>query len=92
MLQYKAETYLIVLPSRKFPFLCNICLFEFYFWRTYDGQEIDLIEERGEQISAIEFKYSERNVRIPRGFQVAYPEANFLEIHKENYLQWLLNQ
>ena len=65
---------------------------EFYFWRTYDGQEIDLIEDRGDQISAIEFKYSERNVRIPRGFQAAYPEANFSEIHKENYLQWLLNQ
>jgi predicted AAA+ superfamily ATPase len=31
---------------------------EHYFWRTYDGQEIDLIEENNTQISAIEIKYT----------------------------------
>ncbi|MDP2887334.1 MAG: ATP-binding protein [Bacteroidota bacterium] len=64
---------------------------EYYFWRTYDGQEIDLIEESGNQITAIEFKYSERNVKIPRAFSETYPEASFKQVHKENYLQWLLN-
>jgi hypothetical protein len=64
---------------------------EYYFWRTYDGQEIDLIEESGNQIAAIEFKYSERNVKIPRAFSETYPEASFKQVHKENYLQWLLN-
>lgn len=64
---------------------------EYYFWRTYDGQEIDLIEESGHQIAAIEFKYSERNIKIPRAFSETYPEASFKQVHKENYLQWLLN-
>lgn len=65
---------------------------EYFFWRTYDGQEIDLIEERGEQISAIEFKYSEKNVKIPRAFRDNYPDASFLQVNKGNYLQWLLDQ
>jgi predicted AAA+ superfamily ATPase len=65
---------------------------EYYFWRTYDGQEIDLIEECDTRISAIEFKYSEKNIRIPRAFAEAYPEANYVQVHKENYLQWLVNQ
>ncbi len=64
---------------------------EYYFWRTYDGQEIDLIEESGNQIAAIEFKYSERNIKIPKAFSETYPEASFKQVHKENYLQWLLN-
>lgn len=31
-----------------------------YFWRTYDQQEIDLIEEMGGEISAFEFKWREK--------------------------------
>jgi hypothetical protein len=62
-----------------------------YFWRTYDGQEIDLIEENNAQITAIEIKYTEKNVKIPRAFKDNYPEASFIQVHKENYLSWLLD-
>lgn len=34
---------------------------EFYFWRTYDNQEIDLIEESPEGLSAFEFKWGDKN-------------------------------
>jgi predicted AAA+ superfamily ATPase len=64
---------------------------EFYFWRTYDGQEIDLIEESNSKIAAFEFKFTERNLKVPRAFAEAYPEAAFLQVHQENYLQWLMN-
>lgn len=65
---------------------------DFFFWRTFDGQEIDLIEEYNGQISAIEFKYSEKKLKAPRAFTEAYPEASFLQVHRENYMQWLLNK
>jgi predicted AAA+ superfamily ATPase len=65
---------------------------ELYFWRTYDGQEIDLIEEKDSKISAFEFKFTEKNVKAPRGFSEAYPEATFMQVHKENYLRWIMNQ
>jgi len=33
---------------------------EQYFWRTYDGNEIDLIEEKSGKLHGYEFKWSER--------------------------------
>jgi predicted AAA+ superfamily ATPase len=62
---------------------------EYFFWRTYDGQEIDLIEKKGNALNAFELKWGEKKVRIPRAFSGTYPEASFLVVQKENYLQWL---
>lgn len=62
---------------------------EYYFWRTYDGQEIDLIEVGEANISAFEFKYSENKRKVPHAFAEAYPEAAFMQVHRENYLPWL---
>ena len=33
---------------------------EFYFWRTYDKQEIDLIEESADSLTALEFKWGNK--------------------------------
>ena len=65
---------------------------ELHFWRTYDQQEIDLIEVRNGQIQATEFKWnpdSAHKARMPKGFAKAYPEAGFQVIHPENVLDWL---
>ncbi len=62
---------------------------EYYFWRTFDGQEIDLIIECDGKISAIEFKYSEKKLKAPRAFIEAYPGTSFVQVHRENYLSWL---
>ncbi len=60
-----------------------------YFWRTYDQQEIDLIEEQNGKLTAFECKWKEQKVKIPGAFAKAYPEASFHIIHKENYLGWV---
>jgi len=39
-----------------------------YFWRTYDGQEIDLIEAAGNKVSAFEFKWGDKHKKAPRAF------------------------
>lgn len=57
-----------------------------YFWRTYDQQEIDLIEEKDGRISAFECKWKNKPVKIPPAFAGAYPEADFRVVHPENYL------
>jgi len=31
-----------------------------YFWRTYDQQKIDLIEEKNGQLNAYEFKWNQK--------------------------------
>lgn len=62
-----------------------------YFWRTYDGQEIDLIEEREGRFSAYEFKLSgTRNIKPPKDWFIAYPNSELTTINKENYLDFLL--
>ncbi|HIP47494.1 MAG TPA: ATP-binding protein [Lutibacter sp.] len=62
-----------------------------YFWRTYDQQEIDLIEEEATQVSAYEFKWNhKKKVKAPRGWKNAYPDASFKTINKENYLDFIV--
>ena len=73
--------------KRKHNNLSNINL---YFWRTYDQQEIDLIEEDGEIITAYEIKLGKKNPKIPIAFANAYPEAAYNIVNKDvfwNYVE-----
>jgi len=61
-----------------------------YFWRTYDQQELDWIEEEGDQLRSFEFKYSLNKIpKIPGAWARAYPDASFEVIHPGNYLDWI---
>ena len=61
-----------------------------YFWRTYDQQEIDLVEDRGGNLYGYEFKWNpKKKVKVPVGWTKAYPKAEFQIIHPENYKKWL---
>jgi len=62
----------------------------FYFWRTYDQQEIDMIEEVGGNMHAFEFKYGDKPAKVPRGFATNYPEAVFQTINRENVYEFLV--
>jgi hypothetical protein len=62
-----------------------------YFWRTYDQQEIDLVEERDGGLFGYECKWSpRRTLAAPRGWSSAYPDAVFEVITPENYLDFLM--
>jgi len=61
-----------------------------YFWRTYDQQELDWLEEQNGNISGYEFKWNEnQKAKIPTAFAKAYPEATFEVINKQNYLDFI---
>ena len=64
-----------------------------YFWRTYDHQEIDLIEEWGGQLLATEVKWGGRPKgrldRAPRAWREAYPESSYQVVHREDYLDFI---
>jgi predicted AAA+ superfamily ATPase len=62
-----------------------------YFWRTYDQQEIDLIEEREGKLFAYEFKWVKRNAKIPAAWKKNYPEAEFRVISSDDYYDWLVD-
>ncbi len=61
----------------------------FYFWRTYDQQEIDLIETNNEQLEAFEFKWGKKITKIPKAFAVNYPKAEFKIINRESFFDFL---
>ncbi|MCB0762685.1 MAG: ATP-binding protein [Flavobacteriales bacterium] len=62
-----------------------------YFWRTYDQQEIDWVEDRGGQLHAYEFKWNPtKKAKVPLAWSKAYPDATFHTIHPGNYSEWLL--
>ena len=60
-----------------------------YFWRTYDKQEIDLIEERDGKLFAYEVKWKNAKIKSPAAWQKAYPASTFNVITTENYSDWL---
>jgi predicted AAA+ superfamily ATPase len=63
----------------------------FFFWRTYDGQEIDLIEEMSDnKLQAFEFKWSKHFAKIPKAFAENYPDVPYQVIHQDNYLDFVL--
>ncbi len=60
-----------------------------YFWRTYDQQEIDLIEESNGTLSAFEIKWKGGKTKTPVAFSNAYPAVSFEVIDQSNYLDWI---
>ena len=60
-----------------------------YFWRTYDKQEIDWVEERSGRLYGYEFKWQEKKQKVPSQWEKMYPKASYQVIHQGNYWEWL---
>ncbi|MDD4476775.1 MAG: ATP-binding protein [Patescibacteria group bacterium] len=61
----------------------------FYFWRTYDQKEIDLVEERDGKLFGYEFKWSAKKTKPPADWLKTYTEAGYEVIDRENYQKFL---
>ena len=62
-----------------------------YFWRTYDQQEIDLVEEREGRLHGYEFKWSQiKPASPPRDWLSTYLNADYKVITKGNYQEILI--
>jgi hypothetical protein len=60
-----------------------------YFWRTYTGAEIDIIEDRGGELFAYECKWNASRGRMPESFWAAYPNTPYTVISRQQYLKYL---
>lgn len=57
-----------------------------YFWRTTLQQEIDYIEETGENLTAWEFKWNaKKRVRFPQPFLKAYPNSKTQLVTQDDF-------
>ncbi len=86
------ENYLIV--ERLKNLQAQQRLVSFYFWRTYDQQEVDWLELENGQLRAYEFKWTTNpatlaRVKAPKAFADAYPDAPFAVVHRDNYLDFV---
>jgi uncharacterized protein len=61
----------------------------YYFWRTYDQKEIDLIEENSGKLFGFEFKWKEKKTKPPKIWLDTYENATFEVVNKENYLDFV---
>lgn len=60
----------------------------YYFWRTYDGAEIDLVEERDGKLFAFEFKWNpKKTAAIPESFKSEY-NVNELKVINRDQLDF----
>lgn len=56
----------------------------YFFWRTYDGAEIDLVEERDGKLFAFEFKWNpNKTATIPESFKSGYNINEFKVINRD---------
>jgi uncharacterized protein len=56
-----------------------------YFWRTYDGAEIDLVEEKDGVFNTWEFKWNaNKTAKLPEGFSTKYNTRQFTVINPGN--------
>ena len=63
-----------------------------FFWRTYTQKEIDYLEERDGMLYAYEMKYSGRTAKVPASFVQNYPDSEFVEISRDNFLGFLIDK
>lgn len=61
-----------------------------YFWRTYEGKEIDIIEESGDKLTALEIKFSEKSkAKGISHWNKYYPDSHTFVINRNNYLEFV---
>jgi predicted AAA+ superfamily ATPase len=81
------ENYIVSEMMKKNHYKLNFN--NYYFWRTYDQQEIDLVEEDNSNLSAFEIKWTEDKFKIPKAWKEAYPESSVSIINRNNYLEYI---
>lgn len=78
-----AEIYKKSLSQDKF--------YNFYFWRNYGGQEIDLVLEKNGNLNVAEIKYKKTSANLPSDFAKDYKIKSIDIINKDNFFKFIEN-
>ena len=79
------ENFLVIEKIKKDNLVNN-----YYFWRNYEGKEIDLIEDRDGKIYASEFKWNKVKNKLPKDFLDNYDNVEFNSVNRDNYLDFII--
>ena len=61
-----------------------------FFWRMWNGQEIDWVEEREGKLFGYEIKWSDKKCKEPKLWRETYENAEFKVINQDNYLEFVV--
>lgn len=61
----------------------------YYFWRTYDQKEIDLIEEYSGKLNGYEFKWQADTFKKPSDFLNTYPDGKVELVNIKSFLEFI---
>jgi predicted AAA+ superfamily ATPase len=59
-----------------------------YFWRTYEGQEVDLVEDKGGKLIGWEIKLIRKGRRQPKDWGL-YKNSSWQEVDRENFWEFI---
>ncbi|MBN1684937.1 MAG: ATP-binding protein [Gammaproteobacteria bacterium] len=62
----------------------------YYYWRTYDRKEMDLIEEKGGHLYGYEFKWKKDKTKVPQEWLDTYKNSHFGIINQSNYFDFVV--
>lgn len=79
------ENFVILEKKKQENFIGN--RLSLYFWRTWDKQEIDLIEEKRGNLIACEIKWSKPKARPPKAWSQTYPDSSWHTVTKDNFFE-----
>jgi len=60
-----------------------------YFWRAYDGGEVDYLEEEGGKMVGFECKWGSEKWLPPKAFTINYPRIEVFLVNRMNFLEHL---
>ena len=60
-----------------------------YFWRTWDQQEIDYLEEEGGKYFGYEIKWQDKKAKPPNLWKTTYQNSSWELINRTNFLDFL---
>jgi len=60
-----------------------------YFWRQYNGGEVDYLEHEEQVLQGFEFKWGDKKLKIPAYFKENYPETKIELINPDNLFDWV---
>ena len=63
---------------------------EGYFWRNYQGAEIDYLETTANEIEYYECKWAKQSWSVPIQFKTTYPHSTGHLVNRDNMLDYLL--
>lgn len=61
----------------------------YYFWRTYDQKELDLIEECDGKLKGYEFKLNKQSAKVPAEWLETYDNTSFAVISRKEYMEFI---